>query len=266
MRSRLGALGAAAIGFACSKAEAPEPPAPTEPWPAPAVQASAPKPVLRRYRIVEGRVRFEAPAKEHHPRGELPVVRGQLELDLEHPQTLSGSLELDLLALRVFAQDGETLDRDASTRARNWLGLGASVPEARRDRLRWARFQLKRVVQVQPRSLRRGPDPDAGRDAMSVRMRVLGDLVLHEVKAERELAITLGPASAEDQAPPGALVIETGRSLVVPLATHGIEPRDSTGTLLSQELKLLGKAVGREARVSARLVAVPLPAADAGPG
>jgi hypothetical protein len=55
------------------------------------------------------------------------------------------------------------------------------------------------------------------------------------------------------------LLIHTARPLAVSLSAHDLVPRDGKGTILSDQLALLGKEIGREVRVTATLSASPSP-------
>ena len=64
-------------------------------------------------------------------------------------------------------------------------------------------------------------------------------------------------APAVPGAVPVGLRLELVRPLSVSLLAHDIKPRDAAGVFVAQKTKLLGKQVGRDARVRGFLEAVP---------
>ena len=143
----------------------------TEPWPAPAA-ASTPRAErggLQHEFLLEPsqRLSFELKTKNQSIAGEFPVLKGSLKVDLMNLKHTDGKLEIDLGATRITTgSEDETLGR--SMQARNWLGVGASVPEADREALRWASFLLEEVrdakvtsaheASVDRKATRDGPD------------------------------------------------------------------------------------------------------------
>lgn len=213
----------------------------TEPWAAPGVSASTSSrpegaPARRvRYRLEQGKAELELPAKSAKPRGTLTPVRAELELDPSAPERTTGLVELDLGTLAMLADDGGTRDTERSTRALEWLGLGASVPGDARESRRKVSFFVR---SVERRS--------------SSTWLVRGELALAGVRAPETVEVTVSPALGAGDAPE-RLQIRSASPLVVTLSTHDIRPRDHHGTPVARDLELFGQKVGRDARVSFEL-------------
>lgn len=203
------------------------------------------------------------------------MVRGDLDIDLLNLEATRGQVEIDLTGLRMQDDEGAD-DRQASSRAQNWLELGASRPPAARERFRWARFVIESVTDLSAEAAHEGrrekpkaPGPDAGAGGASaapsgeirtVDLTVKGKLRLHgyevvQVAALRAAFHYAAPATAG--AVPTRVVLTTRRTIPVSLTAHDIRPRDALGTVIASEMQLIGTEVAREARVSVLLEATP---------
>lgn len=248
----------AALLSACKRT--PPPKERTEPWPAPAV-ASEKTPELAasgrvHYRVERGEARFELPGKTGSPSGRFGPLSGTLELDLA---AIGGSRAEIAVDLRSLALEGENDER--RERALDWLGLGRDVAPDQRDHLARAWFTLEGLEgDGGPRfsDLRRVPDGDGDRHASVI---ARGQLSLLGVRAPTPIALSVGFGESEPGAVPERLTLRTRKPLTLALATYGIEPKDSRGTLLARELSLLGTDVGKQARVTLELELRRLPAA-----
>src|SRR5207247_11011396 len=123
------------------------PPARKAPWPARSEASAnvAPSAELMRFEI-EPRARADValPTHESAPRGVFRVARGTLDVDPYDLMRTRGSVEIDLASISMDTDDPEQRHR-YTVQAQNWLDLGSSRPEAERERLRWARFEIKSV-------------------------------------------------------------------------------------------------------------------------
>jgi hypothetical protein len=251
--------------FACSRAQ-PPPPERTEPWPAPATSSrGAPAGHHTRY-VIEPRanVRFELPAREATPSGVFRVARGELEVDLAALARSRGFIEIDVASVQLEAEQRE-LALGYTEQALSWLDVGASRPEAARERLRWARFTLRSIQTTSAQAAWEGVRVDAGLadtatpgEERAVTLRAVGDFELHGYRVERSLEVRVTftyPSPAAPSATPVGLAIETREPFDVELAVHAIEPRDPQGRLVAADLKLLGGHVGRAAGVRAQVTA-----------
>jgi len=285
IRARSAPILAAILGgcllASCSRRE---PPAPrrTEPWPAAPLPVDRPT-ARQSFPIgAGGEVRFELPARGARITGALRVARGSLDVDLMDLTATRGNLEVDLASLRVLDEDGAE-DREASARAQSWLDVGPSRPEAARDRHRWARFVLRELRNPSATAAHEGrvvlrgalpplpggpgaPPGAAGaagaesRETRAVELDGEGALLVHgyEVELGVRLRMTFEYAvPATPGAIPTRLVLETVRPFLVSLAAHDIVPRDAAGVSIGDGDRIPDSRVGKEAKVSARLLAAP---------
>lgn len=258
------------LAAGCSRKDAPV--ERKEPWAAQPSAASAG--ALRARYTIEPRCEaaIELPAREATPRGTLRVCRGELDLDLLDLSQTRGSVAVDVASIEMHQEPDGGRSDDATQQAQSWLDVGSSRPEAERDRLRWATFTLDAIEEAsaltahEGKREKPGPDPrgspptddptaESGAPAAerrSVTLTAKGQLVLHDRRVETALPLRVdfhyGAAAAPD-AKPERIEITTRRPLAVPLETHDIRPRDSTGTALSEGMKLLGTKVGKTAMV-----------------
>ncbi|NLE85566.1 MAG: hypothetical protein GX607_04125 [Myxococcales bacterium] len=296
MQRTMRSLAVLSLLLACSACEdPPEPPQPTEPWPAPPASAPAttatatgapapseappasetPRP-LRPYRIQEGSLmQVTLPAKEAKPTGTFRIVRGQLELDLLELQRSRGTVEVDLGSV-LMEGDNERQERERTSRARDWLNLGASRPDAEVERSRFARFvvtsvdelsheaphigrRLPPLPQDSTTKTEKGAEGSAG-ERRRVTAKVTGELEVNGFRVQRSAAVQLDfhyDVAATPGLPPTRIQLSSRSPVSIPLADHDIQPRDTHGRLVSADLELVGRLVGRNARVAFQLVAVP---------
>ncbi len=276
---RVAAIWLVALAVAsCSKKE-PPPPERTEPWPA-QPEASTAASVKQTYVIAtRGEARIELPTKQQTPKGRLRVARGKLEVDLANLAATRGVVELDVASIEM-EESGELSATDATREARNWLNVGSSRPEAERERLRWAKFEITAIEDLSASAAHAGKREkrrreanvdDAGSDAASsatpepgeersVTLTAKGRLTLHGFRVELGVPLRVSfqyENDAEPDAKPIAIRIETRRSFPVSLRVHDIVPRDSAGLAIAAKTSWLGTRVGRDARVSLALEAAP---------
>jgi len=277
LRSRVVCLMVPVLLLGCEEAPKQEPDR-TEPWRA-QPSAEVKDRLLASYSIEpRGVARFTLSAREATHQGEVRVARGKLDVDLLNLDDTRGHIDLDLGALAVAQSvDGGTGDNHELTQqARNWLRLGASRPSSDIDRLRWASFRIKTVERtsspaahtgrkVAKLPMDAGPDAtsDAGTkdaivDARSVRLDVVGDLTINEVRVEARVqaeAQFYYASEASAEAKPIKIQLKTRKAFKIGLATHDIQPRNALGVVIAKDHDLLGIQVGKVARVSADLAA-----------
>lgn len=264
---------------ACSKKEA-APVERTEPWLANPPEAAA---ALRVKFVVadrcEANLRLEA--KEGRLRGVARVCRGELDLNLNDLSDSRGTLSVDVASIEMRG-DGDAGRSDEQTReAHNWLDVGASRPEAERERLRWATFTITGIANASQPSAHAGrrervepeaeeppslPDDDGDgaapnpRERRSVTLTARGHLVLHKVRVDVEVPMRATfhyDGRATEGSTPIKVQVTTRRPFLVSLATHDIKPRDASGVFQAQGMKLVGTKVGADARVSLSASAEP---------
>lgn len=265
-------LGLGLVALACKREE--PPPERKEPWLAHPPDAAS---TVRAKYTVGGRcdAKVELKGKEATVRGAFRVCRGELDVHLTDLARSRGSLAVDVGSIEMLG-DGDAGRSDELTQeAQNWLDVGASRPEAERERMRWANLTITGIRDPSSATAHGGrreraapedeesvalPEEDAGakREQRSVALTLTGQLLLHKVRVDVEVPVRVtfhyGGAATSD-ATPERLSITTRRPLLVSLAAHDIKPRDSAGVFQAQGLKLIGTKVGSEARVSLAAVA-----------
>jgi len=272
---------------ACSKHDKAPAPVHTAPWrAAPAPSAARPSLAARYIIRPRGRASFTLKAKKATPSGALRVARGELRVDLLDLSKTRGTVGMDLASV-VMDEDADAGDAEGPTRqARNWLDVGDNVPEAERARQRWASFRIESIDHTTADAAYEGRrvkaselTPDAGHSADAgeggapageirrVDLTATGKLLLHGYQAEQRVrlrALFEFPGKAGPAVRPQRIVLRSLRPLRVALAAHDIKPRDSEGVFVSEGMKLLGVSVGRQARVSLDLTALPAPGERSG--
>lgn len=266
-----------------------DPPAPTqrtEPWRAGAASSAASAEAGHRvaYKLAPAQaLEFELKTKTTVITGRFPLLRGSLDVDLMNLKNSRSKLEIDAGAVRISTgtQD-ESLAY--SMRAQNWLNLGASIPDAVREKRRWATFLLEEVREVQADAAHEArvdrkrllalkqqvqtdsEDEDAGapkpkpaplpQEVRATRAEVLGSLELNQRRVTQPFHVAIEfwyPAAATPGLPPDRIVVRSVRPVAIPLERHQIAPRDAAGMRIANDLKLLGSEVGKTARVSVNL-------------
>lgn len=269
MSARALALLALALG-ACSKPE-PPPVERKEPWLANPPDAAAA--ILAKYVVSERcEAKVELKAKEATPRGTFRVCRGELTVNLSDLTASRGTLAVDVASIEIKGDGDAGRSDERSQDAQNWLDVGASRPEADRERLRWAVFTITSLTDASSPSAHAGrreraepdaeepaalPEDDAGAERRaerrSVTLTAKGHLLLHRVRVDVEVPIRVAfdyGARASADALPERIALTTRRPVLVSLAAHDIKPRDSAGVFQAQGMKLIGTKVGADARVT----------------
>jgi hypothetical protein len=250
------ALLAAVLSMSCSKKS--DPPRRTEPWPAQssaAPQASSGKRLSYRF-APDSRVSFHVPGRRATLRGTVPLAGGSLSLDFSDLSRSKATLHADLMALEL---DEATLPPDAgiesasasaSASARQWLELGAQVPEEQRQFFGRATFELVSAEPV-------GAGTSARADGTSkYAADVVGTLLVHGFRAPVRARVELETRPGATEGAP-TVTIRTRSPLVVSLPAHDVTARDAAGVPLPLEAARLSAGMGREARIEAELTALP---------
>jgi hypothetical protein len=269
-----------AAACACSKSE-PAPAKRTAPWPAREQPEAAPvRAAITRFAIDATTVtRFELKAPVKTPRGSLRVARGELEVDLLDLARTRGSVGIDVASALMEGEDPEQAREDTRS-AHNWLDVGASRPEAERERLRWATFTILGLEKLSAEAAHEGQTVKAlaadggnrlealdfteagAREVRAVTFTARGHLLLHGFRVDQTAdlrALFLYAAVAAPGARPERLIIQTRWPLVVSLKAHDIKPRNDIGVFVAQDAKLLGREIGTQVQVHVDLTARPLP-------
>lgn len=273
---------------ACSKHDKSPAPAHTAPWRARPAPSAAHASLSARYTIEpRGRASFTLRAKKATPKGALRVARGELTVDLLDLSKTRGTVSMDLASVAMEANLDAGDAEEPTRQARDWLDVGDNVPEAERARRRWASFRIESIERTTADAAYEGrhvkaselaPDggsagadaaADAGEggapphDIRRVDLTARGGLLVHGFEAKHSVrlrALFEFPGKAGPGVRPDRIVIRTLHPLRLSLQAHDIKPRDSEGVFVSEGMKLLGVTVGRRARISLDLAAVPAPA------
>ncbi len=276
-------LAACAGLAACSKPE--PPPERTEPWLAQPPETIKPTPKAHYTLSKDSRASVSLRARDARLTGEIRLIEGQLEVDLLRLDRTRGTVRVDVGAILMGDSEEPEANRDQTSEARNWLDLGSNRPESVRARRRWARFVISEIPEVSDEAAHEGKVSRRGRPAplvdspgvsaggaggeaaapvsevRRVTLVAVGALTFHGFRVEHTARLRAEfhyPAAATATTTPTRIVVETRSPLIVPLAAHDIKPRDASGTFVAEGTKLLGTKVGRDARVSLRLVATPV--------
>lgn len=195
-------------------------------------------------------------------RGKVPLERAELELDPTGLDSSRGSLAFDLERLTlervVVGEEGEgaapTGDLLLTEAARLWLSLGPDVGRQERAERRTAQFEVHLGRGLSSHSVQGGagvPGARASRRPGSARrvsglvegdLLLLGREVTHVVRANVDF---FGASPTETVERPARLVVHLAEPEGVPLAEHGIVPRDARGAVVSEQLAGLGRAALR---------------------
>lgn len=256
---RLPQLLAALALFALACAKKQEAPRRTEPWPASAKSGStsaAPGGVSRfDFNASESTIRFSLPSRKAKLSGNLPLTRGELQLDPHELKSAQANLEADLSRITLdessLPHNGSAPSGESRARALNWLELGAEVPEERRAQFARSRFELAALENVSSPVLDVRAAP--GR-AGQVRATAVGTLLLHGYRAPVRAEVLLQTLT---KAPNGSvrLSIRSAAPLVLPLAPHDIVARGPSGMADPLQTARAADVVGAHVHIEFELVA-----------
>ncbi|HEX9620996.1 MAG TPA: hypothetical protein VF989_12725 [Polyangiaceae bacterium] len=231
---------------------------PSAPWPARPEKSATrrSRPVV--YRVTErSRVDFDAGTRSLPIRGTFPIVDGRFTLDFDHPSRSRGSARIDVGAATL---EGDAGARDPArvSEALNWLDLGSSRPEAERERLRFASFELEEIDVELSQDITPAGSEAGAEEVRRATFVARGALRLHDRRATETVR---GAASlhydGRDAARPTRIVVTTSQPTLLELETFDVAPRDAHGVLLAKELARVGRDIARHAKVALELELVP---------
>lgn len=250
---------------------APEAPVRREPWRKDALALQRAEQTFLRYRAAGGQgLSLSIQTKQVSLRGQVPLEHAELELDPRGLDSAHGTLTFDLERLtleRVTGGEGEGAapggDLLLTEAARLWLSLGPDITRKERSERRTAQFQVRLGRSLSSHSVQGGGSVPKAREqrraggaARRVSGIVEGDLLLlgkevtHVVSADVDF---FGASLAELYAQPERLVVHLARPDTVPLAEHGIVPRDARGAVVTEQLAGLGRTGSLRAVVTGSL-------------
>jgi hypothetical protein len=207
---------------------------------APAAAASPRVNGVRRYTVrAQGVAAVTLTAPLETIRARATALGGWIDVNAGDLRQSRGEIDVDL---GTFATSTFGDDRDATQtlHARNWFEIGDGVDDARRERLRWARYRIERVTAASASSLPTGPT------ARTVDLDVEGVLTVHGIARPQRASLTVRFASGPG---PASLTVSTRAPLSVRLHDHDVRPRDAGGALITRTLAALGRKVAEVAEV-----------------
>ncbi len=244
------AIATATASNACEKKQ-PPPPERTEPWPAQATSAEAEERIVAKYQIAPGsKTTVAANTRKQKNEGVISVVRGNLDVDLLDLSKTRGSIAVDVASIRMTSNEEPEQNVEHTQRAQNWLHVGASRPEALREKHRWAKFEIRSIESLSEAAAYRGklqkkarPAPDAGDASVSPNLEVrritltaIGDLELNSARVEASAKLSAEfhyEDGASFDARPELIVIKSRSPVRVSLAAHDITPRVPMGVVIA---------------------------------
>lgn len=275
-------IGVLFLSSACTPEKKP-PPERTEPWQRDDAAGRANKAsTTTKYLVASGTsLELSVPARRNVPRGTVHGISGQLLLDAEQLQFVQGTIEIDLLQIKMDDQlalpandqtrkvitpaiEKRLTEQSWSIQAHNWLGLGIEVPA--RKRLALATFNIESAKELShPRASlgSAGTDTSHGKSRQSrlVNATVLGKLTLRSISVSRYLRVQI--KFIYDGIPfemvPSEIVIQLREPFSVPLAEYEIKARDRAGHPISELDEIIGYWVGNTALVQGSITLTKAP-------
>lgn len=270
--ARLAVLLLSTCFAACDRDSQDEQPERTEPWRKDQTEEGiAAQAVLSRYQVTPDQVlRFELPGRKAKPSGTLRGITGEVDVALRQLQLTRGTLRIDLTQLEMDApaekkstpakreaKETHSLpsSRSAATAtAREWLGLGEDVPESERTKNKFAVFEIASLRDLSHPSAHTGArrKSEGKGQTRQVYATAEGELSLRGFSVERQLALTLSfhysdQALAEEV--PTSIEVALRPNARVPLSEYDIQPRGASGSVISEQLDLIGREVGSVATI-----------------
>lgn len=240
---------------------------PSEPWLKDEVVLGRTARQFVRYRATPRQeLQFSVQTKQGSLRGSIPVLEAEFELDAQALDSTHGTLVFDLERL-TLARAGEDSEEGAASSAdlllteaaRLWLGLGVAASREQRADAGRARFEVRLGRELSSHSAQGGSVVSSPRASGAVRrvagivegdLLVLGREVTHVVAAEVDFTFAPGQGV---RGVPDRLSVRLTQPEAVPLAEHGIAPRDARGAIVTEQQAALGRAPGLRAVVTGQL-------------
>lgn len=184
-------------------------------------------------------VKIEIPAPLETTRAKLSGVRGDLNVDLADPLKTTGTIEADLNGIEGYSFSDADKNKTQTEHMRNWFEIGNETPQDMREKNRWAKFAITKIVKAA-----------AAPNTSKFTIEAQGDFTVHGITKPKtvELEATL----SEDKK---SISIATKKPFVVSLKEHDVKPRDTAGKFLDGALKVVGLKLSDEAQVSLELKA-----------
>jgi len=201
-------------------------------------------------------VRVEISAPIETTRAQEDAVQGKLIVDLENPAKTHGQVKVDLFDLTSFSFSDPKKNAAQTEHMKNWFEVGPDVSTTLREKNRWAIFDIKKIIHVEPASLQSSP---AFHDKIGMghafKLTAEGDFTLHNITKSKtvDLDVILYDVKKGGPLYQGAkriLMMRTRSPLHVSLKAHEVQPRDATGKFLAGALSTVGLKISDDAQVS----------------
>ncbi len=201
-------------------------------------------------------VKFEIPAPLETTRGQIDRVKGTVHVDFDHPEKTTGTIQADLTAVKVSTFSDEDKNKTQAGHMINWFEAGDNVTKEIREKNRWATFEIKKVLKVNPPSFQKSVavQDEIGK-AHSIRLTAEGDFTVHGITKSKVVDLSLviyevTPGGNRYQEAKYVMLIRTQKPFEVSLKEHDVKPRDTAGKFLSSALSVVGLKLSDTALVS----------------
>ena len=186
-------------------------------------------------------------------KGDTKKMRGQLEIDLADLTKTRGTIECDMTTLAMHTFDDEDKNEKQTVDAQTWLEVHDRIGDPAKVKAnQWAVYAIRTITSAEPKDLSKG---GATRTA---KVTAKGELLLHGRKSEH--SVDLEATFELDGDKPKSLKLRTASPLMVSLASHEVEPRDTAGKFLGWAGNaVLRDKVAEDSSVALDLVAKPVP-------
>ncbi|QQR81814.1 MAG: YceI family protein [Deltaproteobacteria bacterium] len=201
-------------------------------------------------------VKFEIPAPLETTRGQIDKIKGNINIDFDHPEKTTGIIQADLSSVKVSTFSDDEKNKTQGEHMVNWFEVGPDVDKEKREQNRWASFQIKKIVRLSPSTFKESVvvQDEIGK-AHTFQLTALGDFTIHGMTKPKTvtLDLTLYEVAPNNKRYPEAkyvMLIRTQKPFEVSLKEHDIKPRDTTGKFLSSALSVVGLKISDTALVS----------------
>ncbi len=201
-------------------------------------------------------VRVEIPAPIETTRAQDDQVRGELKIDLENPTKTQGIVEVDLEAIKSMTFTDQDKNNTQTEHMKNWFEIGPDVKSDLREKNRWARFVIKKIIKVEPGAYQKvTPFKDEIGTGRSFKLTAEGDFTVHGITKSKTINLNLVIYEIKEGGTRYAsakkvMILRTQSPLLVSLKEHDVKPRDNTGKFLSKALSVVGLKISDEAHVA----------------
>lgn len=201
-----------------------------------------------------GTATFDLKAPLENIKGVVKATSGELELDPYDLTQSRGSVAIDVSTLETHTFGDAKEDATQTEHARTWLEVGKGNMK---EQHKLARFTISKIDTVSAKNVLQLPG-----DSRTVTLTATGDFLLHGVKQEKTVELTLVFTFIGDS--PTSVTVKSAKPMTVNLKAHDIKARGDKGEeLVAKTLELFGKKVAEDASLTFELTAKPTGPAQA---